>query len=135
MSMMTMNENRTPRTAGGRTWKSRFAAVALAALVVTGGAVAAPQAASAATRTCADDGYSCTMSTSASGSVSFRTIDSWGAKHGARYTVKTAGGTTLCSGTLMINGGWKTCGLLGYKGTVKITVAKSWSNNLRIITP
>lgn len=134
MSMMTINENRTPRTAGGRTWKSRFAALALAALVVAGGAVAAPQAASAATRTCASDGHSCTMSTNASGSVSFRAIDSWGAKYGSRYTVKTAAGTPLCSGALTINGGWKTCSLFGYKGTVKITVAKSWSKNLRIIT-
>lgn len=117
-----------------KTKKNRWAAIALAALVVAGGTVAVPQAASAATKTCGWDGYSCTMTTSDSGSITFRAYDSWGNTYSTRYTVKTGGGRTLCSGKITVNGGSKTCSLSGHSGTVRITVSKEWSKNLRIVT-
>ncbi len=117
-----------------KTKKNRWAAIVVAALAIAGGTVAVPQAASAATITCGWDGYGCTLITSASGTVSFRAYDSWGTKYSSRYTVRTKSGSLICSGSLTVNGGWKTCSLFGYKGEVQIRVTKAWEKGMRIVT-
>ncbi|MBQ3358395.1 MAG: hypothetical protein IJG47_05785 [Microbacterium sp.] len=117
-----------------KTKKNRWAAIALAALVVAGGTVAAPQAASAATKTCGGDGYSCSTTVQAKSKITIRAIDTSYAKKSKSYTVKTLGGTTMCSGKIVVNGGGKACHLGGYKGKVKITVSKDWFPGMRITT-
>jgi hypothetical protein len=129
MSMTTMAK--TDRT---KAKKSRWAALALAALVVAGGSVAVPQAASAATKTCGADGYSCSTTVSAKSKITIRAIDTSNRTKSKSYTVKTLGGTTMCSGKITVNGGSKACYLGGYKGKVKITVSKDWSAGARITT-
>lgn len=114
--------------------KNRWAALALAALVVAGGTVAVPQAASAATRTCGGDAYSCSTTVQAKGKITIRAIDTTYRTKSKSYTVKTLGGTTMCSGKITVNGGSKACYLGGYKGKVKITVSKDWSPGMRITT-
>ena len=117
-----------------KTKKNRWAAIALAALVVAGGTLAVPQAASAATKTCGDDSYSCSATVQAKSKITIRAIDTTYAKKSKSYTVKTPGGTTMCSGKITVNGGSKACYLGGYKGKVKITVAKDWFPGMRITT-
>lgn len=129
MSMTTMSKNDTTKAK-----KSRWAALALAALVMAGGTVAVPQAASAATKTCGGDSYSCSTTVSAKSKITIRVIDTSYNKKSKSYTVKTAGGTTMCSGKITVNGGSKACYLGGYKGKVKITVSKDWFTGARITT-
>lgn len=114
--------------------KNRWAALALAALVVAGGTVAVPQAASAATRTCGGDGYSCSTTVQSKSRIDIRAIDTTYRTKSKSYTVKTLGGTTMCSGKITVNGGSKACYLGGNRGKVKITVAKGWSPGMRITT-
>jgi hypothetical protein len=127
MSMMTMSNKK-------KSTKSRWAAVMLAGLVVAG-SVAVPQAASAAEtyKTCGGDGYSCSTTVNAKQkTISFKVVDTRRSANAQKFTVKTASGSTICSGTVTVNGSGKTCSLFGYKGKVTVTVAKSWSTGSQI---
>ncbi|MFS0853689.1 hypothetical protein [Microbacterium sp. 179-I 3D4 NHS] len=118
-----------------KTRKSRGAAVLLAGLMIAGGAVALPQAASAAEtyKTCGGDGYSCsTTVTAKQTTISFKVVDTRRTPNGQKYTVKTGSGSTICSGTVTVNGGGKTCSLFGYKGKVTVSVAKGWSTGSQL---
>jgi hypothetical protein len=127
MSMMTMSNKK-------KSTKSRWAAVMLAGLVVAG-SVAVPQAASAAEsyKTCGGDGYSCSTTVDAKQrTVSFKAIDTRRSANAQKFTLKMANGSTICSGTLTVNGSGKTCSLFGYKGKVTLTVAKGWSTGMQV---
>lgn len=129
MSMTTMSKTDTTKAK-----KSRWAALALAALVLAGGTVAVPQAASAATKTCGVDSSICSTTVQSKYKLSIRVVDTSYRKHTQRYTVTSAGGTKMCSGTITVNGASKACYLGGYKGKVKVTVTKPWFEGSRITT-
>lgn len=127
MSMTTM----------GKKKMNRWQAALLAGVVLAGGALAVPQAASAAsgTKTCGNDGYSCsTTVTAKKGHLSFRVVDAPYTKGSTSYTVKMANGSKLCSGKITFNGASKTCSTYGYKGKVTISVSKGWSSGVRILS-
>lgn len=109
--------------------KNRWAALALAALVVAGGVVAAPQAASASTQTSTCAKWSstdqCAMYVNAKHDVRFKlTTDRNDGAH--RYTVRTPGGRLLCKGSIAPNAGSVNCWFGTYTGRVKITVQDKW---------
>lgn len=119
-----------------KTKKNRWAAIALAALVVAGGTVAAPQAASAYTQTatCAKwfSTDQCATYVNAKKSVKFRlSTDSNQGSH--RYTVRTPGGRLLCKGDIAPNAGSRSCWFGTYTGRVKITVENKWGVEEKIV--
>jgi hypothetical protein len=126
MSMTTALKNK----------KNRWAALALTALVIAGGSVAMPQAASAATltSTCSKWASSsdCSIWVKASNDVRFKlTTDS---NHGAhRYTVRAPSGRLLCNGTIAPNQGTVKCWLGSYTGRTKITVQDKWGVAEKIV--
>ena len=104
--------------------KHRWATFALAALVVAGGTVAVPQAASAYTEmnTCRYTNTCSLMVHTTQQDVRF-TIKGEGYTV-ERYTVRTPGGRLLCRGTLLTFSP-KKCYFGTYKGRVKITVTQN----------
>lgn len=109
--------------------KTRWAGLALGALLVAGGVVAVPQAASAYTQTAACAKYfsmdQCAMYVNAKKEVAFRVdVDSNRGSH--RYTVRTPGGRLLCKGDIAPNRGTVNCWFGSYTGRVKITVENKW---------
>ena len=116
-----------------KTKKNRWAGIALAALVVAGGTVAVPQAASASSSnvTCSNWATSCSTSVTASGSVKVRasanTPNGW-----YRFTVKTSSGRTLCDRSLQLNQSYTSCSLGSYSGRVNVRVDKPWGSSMRL---
>lgn len=114
MSMTTMAKTDTTKAK-----KSRWAALALAALVVAGGTVAVPQAADAATLTSTCSKWfsqsDCSIWVNAKNDVRFK-----------RYTVRAPSGRLLCKGNIMPNQGTANCWMGTYSGRTKITVQDKW---------
>lgn len=118
---MSLKTRKTPR------WQ----ALALAALVLAGGSIAVPQAASAAANstTCTTVWFtgSCQVKIKAPyGVVQFRATAT--VPRGAKmaWNMKTASGKTLCKGT-MTSGSWRSCSF-SYRGTVTVKVSTGLSS-------
>ena len=129
MSMSTM----------GKKKMNRWQAALLAGLVVAGGVVAVPQAASAATVTttstvCTSYASSCAKTkTARHGLIVFEADEQGFRKVNRSYTVKTTGGRTLCSGTITVNSGNpRQCKTGSYRGNVKLSIRKQEDHSMKI---
>ncbi|MFJ2367737.1 hypothetical protein [Microbacterium sp. NPDC087665] len=107
---------------------SRWQALMLAGLVLAGGAVAVPNAATAApvkssSQMCSTSVKSCSHTVRAKNEVWFRVV-SPGASPTLSYTVKTISGRVLCRGTITPNHGNRSCWFGTYTGSVTIKTTK-----------